>query len=115
MDTIGDHEDDYGLETEIGEYSDYDFDMGEDPHMEGLKVMDDPVDPIVIELEVQVGYAEKKSRLWVHYKHACDRGDVRWVKTTFVCRPIFNRNPYGFRALHPTSIRKIRVGSDARK
>ena len=46
--------------------------------MEGVNVID--VDPIVIEPEVQVGYAEKKSRLWVHYTHAFDRGDVRWVK-----------------------------------
>ena len=40
--------------------------MGEDLHMEGLEVMYDPIDLIVIEPEVQVGYAEKKSRLWVH-------------------------------------------------
>ena len=61
--------------------------------MVGLDVVE--VDPIVIEHEVQVGHVEKKSRLWVHYKHACDRGDVLWVKRASVCRPIAERNPHG--------------------
>ena len=99
LDTIGDNDDDYGEHDEIGlsDDSDDDFDMGEDPHMEGVDANEVDVVPIVIEHEVQVGYAENRSRLWVHYKHACDKGDVRWVKRASVSRPIADRNPYGER------------------
>ena len=31
--------------------------------------------------EVQVGYAEKKSRLWVHHKYSLESGLIRWMKT----------------------------------
>ena len=37
--------------------------------------------------EVQVGYAERRSRLWVHYKFALEMGSIRWMKTAEQCRP----------------------------
>jgi hypothetical protein len=48
-----------------------------------------------IEQEVQVGYEEKKSRMWIHYKYACERKEVRWLKRATLCRPFPRRDPLG--------------------
>jgi len=42
-----------------------------------------------------VGYAYKKSRLWVHYKYSCVREDIRWLKRDSVSRPMPLRDPLG--------------------
>jgi len=86
LDTIiGDHDNDYleyeGERTSNSSDSDADFDEGGD--------MDD--DPA----EVQVGYVERRSRLWVHYKYALDKGSVRWMKTSHECRPTSHADANG--------------------
>ncbi len=48
-----------------------------------------------IEAEVQVGYAEKRSQLWVHHTSAFERGEIRWLKHASVCRHVADRDPYG--------------------
>ena len=92
LDTIGNNDEDYGTD-EDHEQSDDDFDMEDDPHMEGVVDLEDETIPV--EQEVQVGYADKKSRLWVHYKYACDRGETRWLKRASVSRPMSLRDPLG--------------------
>ena len=84
LDTIGNYDEDYGTD-EDQETSNDDIDMENNPHMEGLgedgegvRIEQEVQD--AIEKEVQVGYAEKKSRMWVHYKCACERKEVRWLK-----------------------------------
>ncbi len=95
LDTIGDFDEDYGSEYDSGSDTDDDSEMAFDPHMEGMEDEVVVIEPIPIEQEVQVGYEEKKSRMWIHYKYACARGDVRWLKRASVCRPMIDRDPYG--------------------
>ncbi len=85
LDTIGDHDDDY-LEYE-GERTSNSCDSDADSD-EGGDVDDDPA-------EVQVGYAERRSRLWVHYKYALEKGSVRWMKTADECRPTSHADANG--------------------
>ncbi len=60
LDTIGDHENDY-LEYE-GDHNSTSSD--EDANSDEGGDLDDDA------AEVQVGYAERRSRLWVHFKFA---------------------------------------------
>ena len=66
LDTIGNNDEDYGTDEDRedddpkGVDSDDDVDMHDDPHMEGVEVLHDGTIPI--DTEIQVGYAEKKSR-----------------------------------------------------
>jgi hypothetical protein len=92
LDTIGNTDEDNGT-NEDHEHSDDDFDMEDDTHMEGVEDVED--ETIHVEQEVQVGYEDKKSRLWVHFKYACDRGEIRWLKRASVSRPMSLRNPLG--------------------
>jgi hypothetical protein len=84
LDTIGDEEDDYkdteGMEISSDSASDVEDDLQDD---------DDE------EVEIQVGYAEKRSRLWVHHKYALANGDIRWMKTAKECRPTSRADPNG--------------------
>ncbi len=80
LDTIGDFDEDYGSEYESSSDTDDDSEMVFDQHMEGMEDELVDLEPIPIEQEVQVGYEEKKFRMWIHYKHACARGDVIWLK-----------------------------------
>ena len=75
--TIGNTDEVYGTE-EDHDYSEDDFDMEDNPHLEVVDVLAD--ETVVVEQEVQVGYANKMSRLWVHYKYACERGEIQWLK-----------------------------------
>ena len=102
LDTIGNTREDYGTD-EDHDYSDDDLDMEDDPHLEGVDVLAD--ETVVVEQEVQVGYVDKKSRLWVHYKYAGERGEIRWLKQASVCRPMSHRDPYG--APRPWIVDKI--------
>jgi hypothetical protein len=73
LDTIGDEEDDMDtvdMVTNFGFESD-----GEDV----------PQDVDDEEIEIQVGYAEKRPRLWVHHKYALENGSIRWMATTTEC------------------------------
>ncbi len=102
LDIIGNNDEDYGTEEDHEDNED-DFEMGDDPHMEGVEVVDDEtVAYNEMEPEVEVGYADKKSRLWVHYKCASDRGELRWLNRASVCRPTNNRDPLG--ALGPWKV-----------
>ena len=94
LDTIGNNDEDYGTDEDHEPPSDDDIDMEIDPHMEcvGEDVVDNTMP---MEQEVQVGYAEKKSRLWVHYKYACERREIRWLKRASVSRPVSLRDPLG--------------------
>ena len=75
LDTIRNYDKEYGTDKDH-ESSDDNIEMEIDPHMEGEgEDVDDETMPI--EQEVQGGYADKKARLWVHYKYACVRGDKR--------------------------------------
>jgi hypothetical protein len=63
-------------------------------YMEGVgEDVEDATMPV--EQDVQVGYAEKKSRLWIHYKYACERKEIRWPKRATACRPFSRRDPLG--------------------
>jgi len=87
LDTIGDEEDDY--KDEAGPESDTDSDL--DSFVGGS----DDSDVEEEEAEVQVGYAEKRSRLWVHHKVALHKGLIRWMKKTDECRQSFRAGPDG--------------------
>ena len=76
LDTFGDRDDDY-LEYEGEQISKGDSDTSSD---EEDDLDDEPT-------EIQVGYAERRSRLWVHYKYALEKGTIRWMTTTKECRP----------------------------
>ncbi len=71
-------------------------DIKEDPHMQHVVANDVAmVEPIPLKTKMQVGYADKSSRLWVHHTYAFQRGEVRWLKHASVCRPFPERDPYG--------------------
>jgi len=84
LDTIGDEEDDYmetgGMVTNFGFESDAE---------------DVPQDVDDEEVEIQVGYAEKRSRPWVHHKYALENGSIRWMATATECRPTSRADPNG--------------------
>jgi len=84
LDTIGDKEDDYkdkeGMETNSDSASDVEDDLENDDGEEA---------------EIQVGYAEKRYRLWVHHKYALRNGDICWMKTAKECRPTSRADPNG--------------------
>ncbi len=66
LDTIGDHDDDYlEYEGEHSSTSESDTNSNESGDLD-----DEPT-------EIQVGYAERRSRLWVHYKSALEKGCMR--------------------------------------
>jgi hypothetical protein len=65
LDTIG-HYDDDDLEYECKHNSTSDSDMDSD---EGGDLDNEPA-------EIQMGYAKRRSRLWVHYKHALEKGSI---------------------------------------
>ena len=93
LDTIGNFMNDYGTDPTADD--DSDVEMEEDPHMLDVDDDVDVVLPIEIEPEVGIGYAEKKTRLFMHHKYACNEGHIRWLKHAVVCRPYANRDPYG--------------------
>ncbi len=82
LDTIGDENNDYsdaeGMELDSGSEN---------------NDTDDPRDDLDEEVEIQVGYAEKRSRLWVHHKYALGSGSIRWMATSKECRPATRTAP----------------------
>jgi hypothetical protein len=59
LDTVGNTDEDYGTNEDY-EQSDDDFDMEDNPHMEGVVVVDD--ERIPVKQDVQVVYVDKMSR-----------------------------------------------------
>ncbi len=80
LDTIGDEDDDY-METEGMEV---DYSSASDASAEHVPVANNNA---MEEVEIQVGYAEKRSRLWIHHKYASENGSIRWLSTADECRP----------------------------
>ena len=71
LDTIGDEEDDY-MDAECMKINSSFVSDGDDV----------PQDDDDEEVEIQVGYAEKRSRFWVLYKYALGNGSIQRMATT---------------------------------
>ncbi len=85
LDTINDHDGDYVKYEGEHNSTSSDEDANSD---EGGDLDDDAT-------EVQVGYAEGRSRLWVHFKFALMKGSIRWIKTAEECRRTSHSNANG--------------------
>ncbi len=82
LDTIGNYVEDCGMDKDH-DSSDDDIDTEDDAYMEGVgEDVEDATMPV--EQEVQVGYAETKSRMWIHYKYACECKEVCCLKRATV-------------------------------
>jgi hypothetical protein len=91
LDTIGDEDDDYkneeGPEYEQGSDLDSVAAIGVE--------VDDNDEVEEDETEIQVGYCEKRSRLWVHHKYSLQNGLIQWMKTADECRMDYRAGPHG--------------------
>jgi hypothetical protein len=87
LDTVGDEDDDYmeaeGMEVE--------YNLASDASAEHFQEADN----VEEEVEIKVGYAEKRSRLWIHHKYASDNGTIKWLSTARECRPATRADAMG--------------------
>ena len=91
LDTIGDEDGDYkDEEDEEGPMTEQDSDTNIAAPIGARDVVVEEE-----EAEVQVGYAEKRSRLWVHHKYSIENGLIRWMKKAEECRMNYRTGPQG--------------------
>ncbi len=89
--TIGDNDEDYMDHEGPEEAQDVNID-NEDPPIDFDQHLDDVADE---EVEIEVGYSEKRSRLWTHHMYDLKKGNIRWMKTADECRNNSRANPIG--------------------
>jgi hypothetical protein len=91
LDTISDNDEGYMDHEGPEEALDVDMDNEDPPFDVDQHLYDDDDE----EVEIEVGYSEKRSRLWTRHMYELKKGNIRWKKTADECRNNSRANPIG--------------------